>query len=46
MNPELQLQDPNLPPQQLAEIATNYPQLQGQVLAHPNCYPELAEWIV
>ena len=39
------LQNPQTPPETLAWIAEQYPNLWPGVLAHPNCYPELAQWI-
>ncbi len=42
----LALQDPNLPPQVLQDIANRRGDLAAQVLAHPNTYPELSAWII
>lgn len=39
------LQDPNLPPEWLAEIAGRFPRLRQQVVSHPACYLTLAQWI-
>lgn len=37
--------DSNLSAQELFELATNRPDLWPQIVAHPNCYPDLATWI-
>lgn len=36
---------PNLSAQELFELASSQPELWEQILAHPNCYPDLANWI-
>ncbi len=40
-----QLGNPNLPPEILQGIATQFPQLRPLVACHPSCYPDLARWI-
>lgn len=37
--------DPNLSAADLYHLAQNQPELLPQILHHPNCYPDLAEWI-
>lgn len=37
--------DPQLSGLQLQELAGQRPDLWPEILAHPNCYPELAQWI-
>ncbi|MDO4241312.1 MAG: hypothetical protein Q4C71_02120 [Microbacteriaceae bacterium] len=44
-DPNIELQNPNLPAEKLAEIANGNPQLWDQILAHPNIQPELRDWI-
>ncbi|MDR2973658.1 MAG: CPBP family intramembrane metalloprotease [Propionibacteriaceae bacterium] len=39
------LYDPNLPPAELAVIATWYPQLWPWIVNHPNAYPQLLDWL-
>ncbi len=39
------LLDPGTSPEQLHEIATQRPDLWGQVATHPNVYPELVQWM-
>jgi len=39
------LGEPSTAPGALAEIAQQLPSLRAQVSAHPQCYPELAQWI-
>ena len=39
------LQDPSIPAQTLADVAAVRPDLWQAVLAHPNCYQGLSEWI-
>jgi hypothetical protein len=39
------LANPGTSPAELAAIAQAFPELRGGVLAHPNVYPALAEWI-
>lgn len=39
------VQDPRTTPETLAFIAQHYPALRPHVLAHPNCYPGLSQWI-
>lgn len=39
------LLDPDLTASDLARIASQGPQAWPQILAHPNCYPELSAWI-
>lgn len=46
MTPEAELANPTTTAERLAEIAQDRYDLHGQILAHPNCYPGLAEWIV
>lgn len=46
MNPEDFLRDPTTNPEILAHIAQDRQDLWPQVLSHPNCYPELAQWII
>lgn len=40
------LNDPSVSAWTLAQVSANRPDLHRQVLVHPNCYPELAAWIV
>lgn len=44
-DPAWELADPRTPPARLHELAAQYPQLGPQIAAHPNCYPELQQWI-
>ena len=39
------LANPNIDQASLAQLAQNRPDLWQGVLAHPNCYPDLAAWI-
>ncbi len=39
------LEDPSTPPEMIASVAGQFPNLWGAVEAHPNAYPELLEWI-
>jgi|GEM_PF-5625822 len=45
MSIEEELQDPGIPPARLAEISAARPDLSPAILAHPNCYPELRNWL-
>lgn len=48
MNPDearAALADPHLSQEHLAYIAQYFPELRGNVAAHPNVYPELAQWL-
>ena len=42
---QLLLNDPDLPPGELAEIATRRPDLHVQIAMSPTAYPELLEWL-
>ena len=39
-----ELHDPNTSSARLAEIGAGHPEFAAAIVAHPNCYPELAEW--
>jgi len=39
------LLDPSVDQAALAQLAGSRPDLHAAILAHPNCYPELADWI-
>ncbi|WP_105036567.1 hypothetical protein [Cryobacterium aureum] len=39
------LADPGVEPATLGHIATARPDLWSVILTHPNCYPELADWL-
>ena len=42
---ERDLADPAIEPATLGHLATARPDLRPAILAHPNCYPALAEWL-
>lgn len=39
------LEDPITSAERLRQIAFEHPELGAQIAAHPNCYPELREWV-
>ena len=39
------LSDPSLSPHRLHELAQTHPELWDEILAHPNVYPGLSDWI-
>lgn len=39
------LSDPSISPHQLHELAQTHPEFWNEILAHPNVYPGLADWI-
>ena len=44
-DPISELNNPATPPERLAQIAQEHPELGQQIAAHPNVYPELQAWI-
>ena len=46
MSIEEELQNPATMPERLAIIAQVRPDLHAEIYSHPNCYPDLQEWIV
>ena len=46
MTPESELSNPATSPERLSQIAELRFDLHPRVLAHPQCYPELSNWIV
>lgn len=40
-----ELADPALPMERLQQLALEHPELGASIAAHPNCYPELKEWV-
>lgn len=45
LDPRSELNNPSTPPERLAELAQQHPELGTQIAAHPNSYPELRDWI-
>lgn len=45
LDPSLEVADPNTSAERLAEIAAQEPALRSRIAVHPNCYPELHQWI-
>jgi DNA-binding transcriptional MocR family regulator len=41
----LAVNDPATPAARLAELVGEYPEFGATVAAHPQCYPELRQWI-
>lgn len=40
-----ELDDPATSPARLQQIALEHPELGSRIASHPNCYPELSEWV-
>ena len=45
LDPRAELNNPSTPPERLAELAQQHPELGAAISAHPNAYPELQAWI-
>ena len=39
------LSDPSVSPHRLHELAQTHPELWDEILAHPNVYPGLTDWL-
>lgn len=45
LDPSKEVTDPTTSAERLQQLALERPELGAQITAHPNCYPELRQWI-
>ncbi len=45
LDPSKEVTDPTTSAERLQQLALERPELGAQIAAHPNCYPELRQWI-
>lgn len=45
LDPSGEITDPATSAERLRQLAQQYPELRSRISGHPNCYPELRQWI-